>query len=207
MSDNPFQAPQSAIQPPSSGNFSAGPVQTAPIWLTLAAIFSMVLGFLGFFGNCLGLGASVFALVVAPVKSDDSFQMRAQGNIDMAINIIFMALALPLAVGLFVYSIGVLNRKVWGLRGLTLFSLLGCAFVVSRLAVSVPVFVLSMRNTINQENVDAEVMSTGIAIFLISLVLNILIATVLSIFYYYNYRYLKRDEIRALFPDLPSSAR
>lgn len=196
MSDNPFHAPQSyaPTSPPPGGQGESG---EAPLWFTLAAVFSMVIGVLGFLSNCLGAGGLIVMMAIARVDPDSPIANNpAQSGPVMAVNILFMLLALPIAVGLFACSLGVLNRKTWGLRGLIWFSLLGCIFVIARLAVAIPVQILSVEEVQTAQGIPEE-MATFL--FVAGLIFNVVVTAALAVFYFYNYKYFQRDEIRRLF--------
>ncbi len=199
MSDNPFHAPQSFTSAPMPPTGMGAGGDSAPLWLTLAAVFSMVIGVLGFLGNCLGIVGMIVVMTVTTMDAQSPLaNQSAQNGPAIAVNILFMALALPIAVGLFAYSLGVLNRKVWGLRGLTLFSLIGCIFVIARLAVAIPVQILSVDEIQGAESLPDE-MATFF--FVAGLIFNVVTTAVLAVFYFYNYKYLQRDVIRQLFPN------
>lgn len=209
MSDNPYEPPIPDMQSGTSG-YAAN---KAPSALKAICILCIILGALGLFGSLMGIMGLLFQAQLSELQMDmaDPSQHEMQAKMAEAQSSFFipnMFLAIcNLLVGpsLLIGGTGVLMKKTWGQKILSLALIAATIFVVIRTILTsffqVQVFGIVKETMVDQmpsgpaaggmqEGTLETIMMTSMYI---GVAIGIVMALSLAVFYFWSWRYLKKD--------------
>ena len=208
MSENPYQAPVPKPQPVSAN--------TGPTALKVICVICVILGALGLFGSIIGIGGLLFQQQISEFQIDmaDPSQHEMQTRIAEAQASFFipsMILAicnLFIAPLLLVGGIGVLIKKGWGRKILSLGLISATIFVLIRVVLysffQLQVFGIIKQTMIDQIQTGAGGPSSGpssagtmetimMTSMYVGVAFSVVMALGLAAFYFWGWRYLKKD--------------
>ncbi len=209
MSENPYQAPI-----PNPHTVTGGyPANKAPGGLKVICIFCVILGALGLFGSVIGLGSLLAQEQIAEFqkKMSDPSQHEMQAKMAEAQNSFFipnMFLAicnLFIAPLLLMGGIGVLIKKRWGQKILSRALIAATIFVLIRTVLTsffqFQVFEIMKETVLDQlpngpqagGPAEGTMETIMMASMYFGLALGVVMALSLAAFYFWGWRYLKKD--------------
>ncbi len=210
MSDNPFaesKPVQAEISPPDTSHKRPGA-------LNAILIVCIVLGVLGIFGSCIGIGGLAAQDYIATLPGQDdpmNVKMRELQKPMLIPNIIMMGLNCIIAPLLLIGGIGGLNRKGWA-YGLLKFTLLAATIYVLIRGVVSTVLQFGMMSEMktavleglkDQPNMNpqaAEMAGNMAQIFgMVGLGFGVVVMLILAGFYFWGWNYLRKDNVKAHF--------
>lgn len=213
MANNPFETPASMSTPYQAPPTGAPPA-TAPGALTVICVLCIILGALGTFAACMGSVGTVMQSQIQEMQQNvgDPAQRQMQKDFAEIQNKYFIpSLVMVLAnfvVGpcLLAGGIGVLSRKLWGVKILKLGLMMAAVFVFIRAIVGLIMqFAMMgpMREAIKkaggggnaQGAQAAESFVTGA--FYAGFIFAVIWALLLVGFYLWSWTYMNRDKVRS----------